>query len=176
MTKSAAIEATAIIATEKAEELSSALPSETILKAQNYLHDPGISVVAEARIAAAFPEVHALHDPTEGGIATGIYELASASRVGVEVYERDIPIAEETRQVCDHYGVRALGTFASGSLLIAVSETAADTLIQQLALQGIPASRIGVLVDEARGMSLITGAGAVRLPVYHQDELSKIFG
>ena len=176
MTKSAAIEATAIIATEKAEELSADLPRETILKAQNYLHDPGISVVEEARIAAAFPEVHALHDPTEGGIATGIYEMASASRVGVAVWESDIPVTEETRQVCDHYYVSPLGTFASGSLIIAVSKEAADTLIQSLAQKGILASRIGVLLDEAEGMSLITEAGAVPLPVYHQDELSKIFG
>jgi hydrogenase maturation factor len=176
MTKSAAIEATAIIATEKAEELSHALPRETILKAQSYLHDPGISVVEEARIAAAFKEVHALHDPTEGGIATGIYEMASASRLGVAVRESDIPLTEESRQVCEHYHVNPLGTFASGSLLIAVSEEAADPLIQSLALQGISACRIGVLLDEAESMRLITRDGTVPLPVYHQDELSKIFG
>jgi hydrogenase expression/formation protein HypE len=176
MTKSAAIEATGIISTEKAEELSHALPRETILKAQNYLHDPGISVVEEARIASAFKEVHALHDPTEGGIATGIYEMAEASRLGVAVRKSDIPMSEETRQVCDHYHVSPLGTFASGSLLIAVSEEAADTLIQSLALQGIPACRIGVLLDQAEGMRLITREGTVPLPVYHQDELSKIFG
>jgi hydrogenase maturation factor len=175
MTKSAAIEATAIIATEKAEELSVALPRETVLKAQNYLHDPGISVVEEAGAASAFPEVHALHDPTEGGISTGIYEMASASRLGVVVRERDIAVTEETRQVCGHYHVNPLGTFASGSLIIAVSEEAADSLIQTLARQGIPARRIGVLLDEAEGMRLITGSGAVPLPVYHQDDLSKIF-
>jgi hydrogenase maturation factor len=176
MTKSAAIEATAIIATEKAQDLSHALPRKTILKAQSYLHDPGISVVEEARIAAAFKEVHALHDPTEGGIATGIYEMASASRVGVAVRESDIPLTEESRQVCDHYQVNPLGTFASGSLLIAVSEDGADTLIQSLGLQGISAYRIGVLLAEGESMRLITRDGTVPLPVYHQDELSKIFG
>ena len=176
MTKSAAIEGTAIIATEKADELAAFLPNETILKAQNYLHNPGISVVKDAGIAAAFEEVHALHDPTEGGIATGIFEMATASHLGVAVYEDAIPVTEETRKLCEHYHVSPLGTFASGSLIIAVSREAADALIRSLTKQGIPAARIGELLDEAAGMSLTKGGVTRPLPVYHQDELSRIFG
>ena len=176
MTKSAAIEATAIIALEKEQELGTHFDHAVIMKAQKYLHNPGISVVKEARIAATLKEVHALHDPTEGGIATGIFELATASHLGVEVYGDKIPVSEETGLLCNHFGIDPLGTFASGSLLIAASSSITQKLIHRLAAQRIPAAHIGVMRSNEEGMKLIDQSGAIPLPVYHQDELSRIFG
>lgn len=176
MTKSAAIEATAIIALEKEKELGTHFDDAMIMKAQKYLHHPGISVVKEARIAAALKEVHALHDPTEGGIATGVFELATASHLGVEVYGDKVPVGEETGLLCNHYSIDPLGTFASGSLLIAVSSSSTQKLIDKLAANRIPATRIGVMLAKEEGMKLTDENGTMPLPVYHQDELSKIFG
>ena len=83
MTKGLAIEATAIIAREKAEELLGWGWSELALdRCAQYLTSPGISVVEDARLALAAGGVHAMHDPTEGGVATGLLEMATASRVG----------------------------------------------------------------------------------------------
>ncbi len=176
MTKSAAIEATAIIALEKEQELAAHFDPAVIRTAKGYLHNPGISVVKEARIATKFKAVHAFHDPTEGGIATGIFELAIASDLGVEVYGDKIPVSEETGLLCDHFDIDPLGTFASGSLLIAASPSITQKLIDRLAAQHIPAARIGVMCSKEEGMTLIHEGGATPLPVYHQDELSKIFG
>jgi hydrogenase expression/formation protein HypE len=176
MTKAAAIEGTAIIALEKEKELSPHFPKELILRARKALHHPGISIVKEAAIASSFADVHALHDPTEGGIGTGIFELATASDLGVEVYYEKIPMSEETKRLCEHFGVDPLGVFASGSLLIAASPFVSQGVIAALRAEGIDAVRIGTLVHKEKGMKLIKDSESISLPVYHQDELSKILG
>ena len=176
MTKSAAIEATAIIALEKAKELESSFPKKFIRKAQKYLREPGISVVKEATLLGSISEVHAFHDPTEGGLATGIYEMATASSLGVEVYAERIPLTEETRLLCEYCRINPLGAFASGSLLVAVSHSASEKVIKKLLKAGIPATRIGRMIPKKNGMNLIKASRECALPVFHQDELSKIFG
>jgi hydrogenase maturation factor len=176
MTKSVAIEGTAIIALEKGEELKGEVPGELIMRAKKFLHEPGISVVKEAAIAAPMAGVHALHDPTEGGIATGVFELAFASGLGVELMGDRLPMREETRVLCARYGIDPLGTFASGSLLMAVSPDASNEVIHRLRAAGIPATGIGVLRPKQAGMRISRKGSVQPLPVYHQDELSKIFG
>jgi hydrogenase maturation factor len=79
LTKGVAVEATAIIALEKADELGGTFGAEYLRKCQGFLHDPGISVVRDAKIAQAAGTVHAMHDPTEGGLATGLWEMAEAA-------------------------------------------------------------------------------------------------
>lgn len=176
MTKSAAIEATAIMALEKREELIGAFGEGLVRKALVFLRDPGISVVKEAGIAAQFKDVHALHDPTEGGITTGVFEIATASHLGVEVDFDSIPIAEETRRLCAYFSIDPLGTFASGSLLIAASPSASSRIIERLRAEGVTTTRIGCMVCEEKGMMVIKGSLWEPLPVYHQDELSRVFG
>jgi hydrogenase expression/formation protein HypE len=176
MTKGAAIEGTAIIALEKEKEIRFHFPKTLISKAQNYLHDPGLSIVKDAAIASGFLEVHALHDPTEGGVSTGIFEMATASNFGVEVHYEKIPISQETLALCTHFGIDPLGVFSSGSLLISVSSTASEELMSSLKREGIPSSHIGRMVSKQKGMTLIKEGRKLALPVYHQDELSKILG
>ena len=176
MTKSSAIEATAIIALEKEKELRGHLGNKLLARAKNYLYNPGISVVKEASVVSSIKEVHALHDPTEGGIATGIFEMATASGLGVEVHYDKIPISEETLKLCESYHVDPLGTFASGSLLIAVSPSVSEDVINRLSTVGIMAARIGVMMPKEEGLRLIRNGKSLPLPVYHQDEISKIFG
>ncbi len=176
MTKSSAIEATAIIALEKEKELRGHLGNKLLARAKNYLYNPGISVVKEASVVSSIKEVHALHDPTEGGIVTGIFEMATASDLGVEVHYDKIPISEETLKLCESYHVDPLGTFASGSLLIAVSPSVSEGVISRLSAVGITAARIGVMMPKEEGMRLIRNGENLPLPVYHQDEISKIFG
>jgi hydrogenase expression/formation protein HypE len=176
LTKSAAIEATSIISREREAELRGHFTEEFILRAQNYLYDPGIGVVKDAAALAGCGGIHAFHDPTEGGIASGIYEIALASGLGVEVYGDDIPILEETRALCDFYNVEPLGAFASGSLLIAASPSVSEEIIEKLNAAGIAGTRIGLMVNRDRGMKLIKNGVIQPLPVYHQDELSRMFG
>jgi hydrogenase expression/formation protein HypE len=176
MTKSAAIEATAIIALEMEKELANSFPKKFIRKAQYYLHEPGISVVKESALLRSMPGVHAFHDPTEGGLAAGICEVATASDLGVEIYAERIPLTEETRLLCEYCHIDPLGAFASGSLLVSVSAKTSGKVLKELFKAGIPATRIGRMVPRKNGMKLIKASRNYDLPVFHQDELSRIFG
>ncbi len=92
------IEATALIAHERADELRAKGYDEAfITRARGYLHDPGISVVAAARLAAGHRGVHAMHDPTEGGLATGLHELAFAAGTGLRLDAARVPVLPEGR-------------------------------------------------------------------------------
>ncbi|UCC65859.1 MAG: hypothetical protein JSV36_22485, partial [Anaerolineae bacterium] len=64
LTKGIAVEATAIIAREKAEELAGRFSAGFLARCQSFLRDPGISVVRDAQAALAAGRVHAMHDPT----------------------------------------------------------------------------------------------------------------
>ena len=176
ITKRAAIEATAIMALEKGAELRARVSDSMIARARGYLRDPGISVVKEAGIVCRIKDVHALHDPTEGGIATGVFEMAAASNLGVRIHRERIPVSEETRALCECFGVDPLGTFASGSLLIAASPGSVREIIAALGRHGVPAVSIGTLTRPEKGMVLESDGNAGPLPVYYQDELSRIFG
>lgn len=176
MTKTAALEATAIIALEKEKELKKHFSPEMIRRAQNYLHEPGLSVLKEAEIMSRMRGVHALHDPTEGGIATGLFEIAGASGVGAQVYDDQIPIAQETGLLCAHFRINPLGAFASGSLLAAVSPEDSGRAMEALASANIPAARIGKIVERTEGLKLMRKGEILPLPIFHQDELSRLFG
>ncbi|MGA7669040.1 MAG: AIR synthase related protein, partial [Nitrolancea sp.] len=85
-----AIEGTSLIAREMGLRLLESLDADLIARARNFLHEPGISVVRAATILrnCIGRDLHALHDPTEGGLATGIREIAIAAGTGV-VVDRD---------------------------------------------------------------------------------------
>jgi len=79
LTKGIAIEGTALLAREKADELAGRLPHEALERARGFLREPGLSVVPDAMAVCGAVLPHALHDPTEGGLATGLHELADAA-------------------------------------------------------------------------------------------------
>ena len=87
---------------------------EFIARAQGYLKNPGISVVAPALLAAEIAEVHAMHDPTEGGVMTGLLEMARAAGSGITVNLDAIPVPEESARLCREFGLDPLGTIAIG--------------------------------------------------------------
>ena len=175
LTKGAAVEGTAILAREKGDELADRFPSLFLERCRGFLHDPGISVVRDARVATGCARVHAMHDPTEGGVATGLWELAMASGVGMAVDGEAIPIFEETAALCQVYGLDPLGLIASGSLLIAVSPDDAGMVCDALQDQGIAARAIAQAVPASRGVMIRRGDDVQPLPRYDQDEIARIF-
>src|SRR3989442_2255088 len=104
MTKSAGIEGTSILAAEKAAELRPHLDESLRQEALRLRHAPGISVVKEALLAADHGAT-AMHDPTEGGIAMGLYELATASEGGIALDLHTIPILTVNQAICRHFGL-----------------------------------------------------------------------
>lgn len=176
LTKGVAIEGTAVVAREKEEELEPVFGAETVLRMKNFIYDPGISVLGDALVATESAEVHAMHDPTEGGLATALHELARAADVGIVVDLETIRVFPETRMLCDHYGLDALGVIASGALLIAVDARDAQSLVESLNREGIAACKIGEVVGKSLGLKLRSRSGTRDLPLYEQDEVTKILG
>jgi hydrogenase expression/formation protein HypE len=179
VTKGIAVEGTAIIAREKADILSEGDVSEgdesLLERCQRFLYDPGISVVRDAAVATAAGDVRAMHDPTEGGLATGLWELAEAAGVGLAIDEPAIPVMPETLFLCRQLGLDPLGLIASGTLLLAVAPKDAAAVTGALTEAGIAASRIGHVVERARGILLRNGTDERPLPRFDRDEITRLF-
>jgi hydrogenase maturation factor len=135
LTKQIAIEGTALMVREKRKELVGVLPADELACCARFLRIPGISVVKEARAALEVGGVHALHDPTEGGLATGLGELAQAADVGLLIDEAAIPLLPECVQLCRHFGLDPLGLIASGSLLIAAAPDRVEAIVTRLRMR-----------------------------------------
>lgn len=172
LTKAAALEGTAILATELRESLEErGLDPELLERASGFIRE--ISVVRDAMIAASF--ARAMHDPTEGGLLGGVQEMALASGNGFVVYEDRIPLREETIAICEALGIDPLKLISSGSLLVSAGEEEAEELISELRREGIEASIIGRLTDRRDGMKLLRRNGVeedVSGPV--MDELWRV--
>jgi hydrogenase expression/formation protein HypE len=173
LTKGIAIEGTLVLAREAPDALRRmGVSAKTIDAARRYIGEPGISVVAEAMAACAAVPVHAMHDPTEGGLATALYELAEACGVGVAVERDAIEVLLETRIISEAAGLDPLGLLASGALLIAVAEEDAGPALRAIEQAGIPARRIGTLT-EAGGGVIISGNGTEAAPQFPRDEVAR---
>jgi hydrogenase maturation factor len=174
VTKGIAVEGTAIIAREKNSGLAG-LDGSFLERCRGFLYDPGISVVRDAAVATAAGDVHAMHDPTEGGLATGLWELAEAARVGMEIDKDAIPILPETRTLCARLGLDPLGLIASGALLLAVAP--GDVAAIQTALEeaDIAVTRIGRVKERKQGIVLRSATGQGPLPHFERDEITRLF-
>ncbi|UCC75569.1 MAG: AIR synthase family protein [Anaerolineales bacterium] len=176
LVKGIAIEGTAIMARERTQQLRQlGYRQEWIARAQGYLFDPGISIVREARLAMECTEIHAMHDPTEGGLATGLHELAEAAGVGVWVDGDAVPIWPECRSLCAEFGLDPLGTIASGALVITLAHEHLPALLAAYKKAGVVCAVIGHVTAPGQGLMLKSGAVTLDLPRFDQDEITKLF-
>ncbi len=170
LTKGVALEGTAILATEREKFLRSKLPDSLVNHAQQYIHR--INVVPEALKAMSTGAVTAMHDPTEGGVANGLHELANASGLGFIIDRSKLVIHEETDQICQLFEINPLNLIASGAMLMAVESDRASTVLQLLEDEGIPAAIIGRLLKDSSQRTIIEEDGTVKpLPQPETDAL-----
>jgi hydrogenase maturation factor len=144
LTKGAALEGTSILATDFYDHLSQNIDDTILHTAQNFLN--ALSIVKEAMIARTLAT--AMHDPTEGGVAGALHELADASQTGFSVEPDKIPIREETKKICAVLDVDPLKLISSGSLLITVNPSQCQRLLTQLRNSGIVAEKIGKITED----------------------------
>ena len=145
MTKTAGIEGTSILSSKYYKQLTD-LPSDILSSAQKYLDD--LSIVDEAEIAFNTQGVHSMHDPTEGGILGGLYEMAEASGLGFTVNASSIPISSETSSICKHLNVDPLKLIGSGSLLISSPQNCKSDVIHSVQQAGIQITEIGMFTED----------------------------
>ena len=176
MTKGVPLEGAAIIAREKEAELGTrGVRASTIRKAKAFLRSPGLSVLPEAEIACELAAVHSMHDPTEGGIATALVELATAADVGLRIDRERIVILPEGAELCAAFGLDPLGTIASGALLMTLAPAEASIVIHALAREGIDSHYIGRVVPREQGVMLVDATGPRPMPVFPRDEIARLF-
>jgi hydrogenase maturation factor len=180
LTQGIAIEGTAVLAREAAKRLRQrGVEAEIVERAQRLLFEPGISIVRAARtLCDSLPlgAVHALHDPTEGGLSAGLWELAEAAQLGARVDAGAITIREETRAVCAALDLDTLGLLASGALLAAVDPSQSAAAIAALTAQDVPARVIGELTPRAEGIHLRLESGALQpWHRFDRDEVARYF-
>lgn len=137
LSKALALEGTAILARELAEELRPVLGEELLAHAATFLEE--ISVVPEGLLAASLG-AHAMHDVTEGGLLGGAWEMMEASACGLCVEEESLPIRLETALLCRALELDPLALVSSGAMLIAAPP---GLLEEPFAQCGLPLTRIG---------------------------------
>jgi len=174
LTRGIAIEGTAILAREKHPILVRELPSKTLRRARRLLFRPGISVVRDAMLALRHGEVHAMHDPTEGGLTSGLYELAKAGGVGLRIWKDKVPILEETRSFGKVLGLDPFALIASGALLVVASPKSAPNLLRAYSRHGVTAAIIGEVREPAEGIRVVQEGHTSMLRVPAQDEIARL--
>ncbi len=174
LTKWIGIEGTALLARERSVDLIPVLGEQVVHRAAKLLHHPGISIARDAATVLAVDGVTALHDPTEGGIATAIHEIASASGCGADVLGDALPVLPETTAICSHFGIDPIGLLSSGALLIAASPQHRRSIEQAAGDAGIPIARIGRLTESREGVTMIGDAGRADLPRFDSDEITRV--
>ncbi len=167
LTKAAAIEGTAILATDLAADLAPRVPAEVLERAQRFIEE--VSVVAEGRIAAGAGAT-AMHDVTEGGVITAAWEIAEASGCGVALWADAVPVRAETAAICAAVGADPLALIGSGAMLITTADP--QRTLGALREGGIAAAQVGTM--RTSGRLLRRGEVEELLSPPERDELWRI--
>jgi hydrogenase maturation factor len=106
-----------------------------------------------------------MHDPTEGGLAMGLYEVSNAAGVGIEIELGKVRIYPESQLLCREFNLNPLGLIASGALILTLDPGEGKKLLKIYKSKGIECSLIGKVVEKKKGLNL---------PYFEQDELTRI--
>ena len=174
--KGVCIEGTSIIAREREAELMTRGVSPSLIqKAKRFIFDPGIEVLQAARIACDAVPVHSMHDPTEGGLINGIVEMALASGREIEVNLKKVHVYEESRMLCDAYGLDPLAVIASGALLLTIFPSDLPILRKAFRDASILFQVIGKVKKGPARVLAINKRGKKELKALSRDEILKIY-
>ena len=176
LSKPIAIEGTAVLAREAAAELRrGGVPDSLLQQAATLLDLPGISVLRDSRLLCQGSLPHAMHDVTEGGLATALRELADASGVGLRIERTAIPILPECTALCTTLRLDPLGLLGSGSLIAAVAPEDAAAKLAALHTAALGAARVGTITGDL-SIELVENSGTTRpLPSFVRDEIARYF-
>jgi len=173
-TKKVAVEGTAIIAGEfKARLKNLGVTKEEIEDCKQFVSS--ISILKEAEISRRFGHVRAMHDVTEGGLATALDELSIAGGHRLRVDMDKIPVFPQTEKICRLLKIDPLGLIGSGSLLICCANNSYEDLMVQIRKANIHVTCIGEVMDKGRGVEALSKNTSVKWPCFEVDEIARLF-
>lgn len=174
VTTGVAIEGTAILAREHADELQErGLDNTVVTTAAGYLDDPGISILPAARALSETNAVHSMHDVTEGGLITALREIAAASNLGLVAESESVPLLPECAAICEALELDPLGLLGSGALIATMAAGDVPAALRALDRVGVSGWEIGQMMEPSDGLWLIDRDGERTLPEFRRDELAR---
>jgi len=174
VTKWIALEGTTTVARLRPQDSRRILGERRHAEVIEWLTRPGISIVPEGRILEG-QGLSSGHDPTEGGLAMGLAELAQRSGVGIRIRREELPVREETRLLCARFGLDPLGLLSSGVFLFTAPPEAARKACRLVREAGIPATAIGEVREGPAAVEIDDGKGGWdALPADARDQIVKL--
>ena len=174
LTKGVAVEGTAIITREFGGRLKSlGMNDSEINKGRRFLAN--ISILTEARIAAESEATSAMHDVTEGGLASALEELGIAGGHRLKINMDTIPVYPQTRMICQLLDIDPLGLIGSGSLLICCREAGCQDLLAAIGKAGVDITCIGEVLQPGRGIIAEKDRQPAPWPQFETDEITRLF-
>ena len=174
LTKGPAIETAGLLAVLREKELLKKYPASMVDKAKALCRQ--MTVVKDASLAMECGGVSAMHDATEGGVIGGLFEIANASGVGMEIDESLFIYPAEIKMICDAFQIDPVAAIAEGSLLITARPESSADIFRRLKAAGIEASVIGNVTSDPkiRTMKRLNGE-VVPLQIPKQDPFWPVF-
>ncbi|MCJ7445700.1 MAG: AIR synthase family protein [Methanotrichaceae archaeon] len=166
LTKGPAIETAGILAVIREMELIEKYPQYLVDKAKALCKQ--MTVVNDALIASEIG-VTAMHDATEGGVMGGLFEIAEASVVGMDIDEASFVYPEEVKIVCEAFHIDPLSSIAEGSLLITANPDQSEEILRKLKAEGIDSSIIGEITDDPKRRIIRRSDGSM-IPIRAPDQ------
>ncbi len=174
LTKGVAVEGTALLAREFPGLLKEKGMADEQISACGALIEC-VSILPEAGLACECAGVTAMHDVTEGGLATALSELSDAGKHQMVVHKDRIPVRRETAWVCRALGLDPLGLIGSGSLLICCRPEHSKALEKELMARGIDVACIGEVGGAGKGIIAFDNGVAAAWPRFETDEITKLY-
>ena len=161
VSKGPAIETTGLMAAYFPKYLEEKYGRALVKKAQDVYYQ--MSTVKDAAIAASAGGVTAMHDATECGVFGGLFEMASHSKVGMDIYKEDIILQDAVRKTCECFDIDPYVAISEGTLLATARRKSAKAVVAALADEGIPASIVGEAVPAKEGIHVYEAGRKRRL-------------
>ncbi len=162
------LEGTAMLAISKREELATRYPEPFIDNATEFKEFVNIADEAAVAIKSG---VSAVHDISSGGVFAALWEMGERAGTGLKVNLPDIPIRQETVEICEFFEINPYEMLSGGSLLFATDD--GERLVRDLESAGIPAAIVGFL-QEGKDKILINDDETRFLDMPQPDEIHKV--
>jgi hydrogenase expression/formation protein HypE len=137
-----------------------------------------LSGIAQKILHKVPTSIRAMRDPSRGGLSSTLYEIASASNVGIKIDETKVPVSREVNSLCEILGLDPFYIANEGKLVAIVESQAADRVVAAMKEHplGEEAAIIGTIVDDHHGKVTATGITEVErmLPQISGEQLPRI--
>lgn len=178
VTKGAAIEASGLFAVTFPSQIAGAYGKDFSRESEQLFYEMSVVEDAMTAVEAGVRDdgVTSMHDATECGVWGGLFEVAQASNVGMEIHKDEIIVQERVRKICELFRIDPYSSISEGTLIITVRPHKSGEVLQRLSGKGIIASEVGEVVPEEGGIIVTDGTGRTTLTHPRVDPFWEAFG